>query len=407
MADGSQRMGIPAAQPATIMDLTRIREEFRRLYGSEPRYFHAPGRVNLIGEHTDYNDGYVLPIAIRQGTLAAMHARADGRLRVRSMNLDETAAIDLAHPGAGRRGSWVDYVEGIAAALLDRGIPLAGADVLIQSEVPIGGGLSSSAALEMAMAAALLAACGRSLDPLSLALAGQRAEHLHVGIRCGIMDQFTSVHGMKNHALLLDCRALEAKPVPIRLDGVCIILCDSGVRHALASSEYNRRRQDCEHAVSVLRTRIPGIRALRDVTYAQLQEHRAALEERVFRRCRHVTLENERTLQAAAALEAGDAAAMGRLMRESHRSLKEDYEVSCRELDLLVESACRQPGVLGARMTGGGFGGCTVNLVRQADVCGFMEAVSRSYQAETGMAPKMLAAEAGDGAREIIPGEEA
>jgi galactokinase len=377
---------------------------FQDRYGTTPRIFRAPGRVNLIGEHTDYNDGFVLPMAIDRETLVAVSPRRDRILRVWSLNLDNSQDLDLEKLGPGRRGGWVDYVEGIASALIGRGMKLPGADIALTSDVGIGSGLSSSAALEIALGTALVAISGSSLDRLSLALAGQTAEHVHVGIQCGIMDQYTSVHALKDHAILLDCRSLESKQIPLGLGEYQVVVCDSHVRHRLASSEYNQRRQDCQLGVQLLRAVLPGIRALRDVASDQLEAHRSLLPQTVYRRCRHVIGENHRTLRAADALSAGDVSTMGELMSASHRSLKDDYMVSCRELDILVESAGAQPGVLGSRMTGGGFGGCTVNLVQKSRLHFFHEAVAREYQSKTGIVPEIFAASASAGAGEIAIG---
>jgi galactokinase len=376
---------------------------FRQLYGKEPRLFYAPGRVNLIGEHTDYNEGFVLPMAIDKGTTAAIAARSDRILRVTSLNLAASIEFTIDQPGCGRSGNWSDYVEGIVAALLAKGAPLVGADVALESDVSIGGGLSSSAALEMALGMALLSAANIPVEKLSLAQAGQVAEHCHVGIHSGIMDQFTSIFARKDHAILLDCRSLEARQIPLRLHEYKIVICDSRVRHALASSEYNQRRKDCESGVALLRDSLKEILALRDVTSAQFETNCSLLPEPVKRRCRHVIRENERTLKAAEALAAGNVIEMGRLMSASHHSLRMDYEVSCSELDLLVELAEAQPGVLGARMTGGGFGGCTVNLVERCRMDAFLNNVSRDYQIQTGILPGIFIAEASDGAREQYP----
>jgi galactokinase len=381
--------------------ISDLAAKFRKLYGKEPRLFHAPGRVNLIGEHTDYNDGFVLPMAIHQGTTLAIAERSDRMLQATSFNLNDSVQLDLDKLGCGRSGSWRDYVEGIAAALLASGMPLSGADIALESDVSIGGGLSSSAALEMALGTALISISRASMDNLSLARAGQTAEHRHVGIQCGIMDQFISINALKDHAILLDCRSLESRQIPLHLNEYQVVICDSRVRHALASSEYNQRRRDCESGVALLRAAFMQIQALRDVTSVQLKAQASLLPESVLKRCRHVTSENERTVKAAEALAAGNLIEMGKLMSASHHSLKVDYEVSCRELDLLVELAEAQPGVLGARMTGGGFGGCTVNLVEKCRIDSFIENVSRNYQGQTGIQPVIFAAEAADGAREL------
>lgn len=374
---------------------------FQERYGKIPRIFRAPGRVNLIGEHTDYNDGFVLPMAIDRDTLVAIAPRDDRVLRVWSLNLKESREIDLDNPGPGRRGMWIEYVEGVAAALSDYGIRLTGAEIALKSEVGIGSGLSSSAALEIALGKALTGISSGHIDMLSLALAGQTAEHRFVGIKCGIMDQYTSVHAIKDHAILLDCRSLQSRQIPLHLHGYNIVICDSRVRHALASSEYNQRRQDCQSGVQILAAVLPGIRALRDVTLEQLNAHRSLLTETVYRRCRHVITENERTLGAASALAEGDVPAVARLMSESHRSLRDDYEVSCSELDLLVDLAQAQPGALGSRMTGGGFGGCTVNIVETGKLKAFGEHVMLEYQHCTGITPEIFAAHPSAGAEEL------
>jgi galactokinase len=384
------------------VDAAELRRVFDELYGADPRLFRAPGRVNLIGEHTDYNDGWVLPVAIDRATFVAAAPRRDRRVRVRSLDLDAAAEFDLDRPGPPRRSGWLDYVEGVAVALERRGLRLAGADLLLQSEVSIGGGLSSSAALEVSVGLALAAVSGREIDATELALAGQAAEHDHVGIQSGIMDQLTAVRGRAGHALLLDCRSLESEAVPLALPGTSLVVCDSLVRHELASSEYNTRRSECERGAVLLARELPGVRALRDVTVEQFAEREHLLPEPIRRRCRHVIAENRRTLAAAGALAAGEDAVIGRLMAESHRSLRDDYEVSCPELDLLVALAREIPGAAGARMTGGGFGGCTINLVRRDAVAAFRERIMREYARRTGREPVVFAVESSNGASEIL-----
>jgi galactokinase len=384
-----------------MVDIPDLIAAFQQRYETRPRVFRAPGRVNLIGEHTDYNDGFVLPMAIDRETAVAIVPRSDRILRVYSMNLDDSRELDLDRLGTGRQDIWLDYVEGIASALLEKGLKLRGADIALNSDVGIGSGLSSSAALEISLGTALAASSETSIDKLSLALAGQTAEHVHVGMQCGIMDQFVSVHAMADHAILLDCRSLRSQQVPLNLHDCRVVVCNSRVRHTLASSEYNQRRQECQSGVKLLSKALPGIQALRDVSLDQLEEHRSLLPEIIFRRCRHVISENDRTQKAADALSAGDVAGMGRLMSASHKSLRDDYQVSCKELDILVESAEAQPGVLGARMTGGGFGGCTVNLIRLRSLESFCEKVSQEYQTKTGIVPEIFAVRSSSGAGEI------
>lgn len=390
-----------------MIDRTALRRAFHDLYGTKahaPRLFRAPGRVNLIGEHTDYNDGFVLPMAIDRETCVAALPRDDRRVRVYSLNVDERAEFDLDAPGARERGIWLDYVEGVAQALERRGVRLRGADLAISSDVPAGAGLSSSAALEVSAGLALASVAGVEVDRVALALAGQEAEHTYVGAKVGIMDQFIAALGRAGHALLIDCRTLETKAIPVDTRETVIAICDSRVKHELSASEYNTRRAECEQGVELLRRAgLDGIRALRDVSEADLQEYAGALPEVVGRRCRHVVTENARTLAAADALANGQLEEMGRLMLASHASLSRDYEVSCRELDALVAIAMSIGGgaTLGARMTGGGFGGCTVNLVRRDALAEFSETITREYARATGQTPNIYVSEAGEGAKEI------
>jgi galactokinase len=321
------------------------------------------------------------------------------------MNQGAGAEFDLDAPGPRRRGVWLDYVEGVAAALERRGVRLRGANLALLSDVPVGAGLSSSAALEVSTGLALSSVSGQTVDPVTLALAGQEAEHTYVGAQVGIMDQFVSALGRKGHALLIDCRSRQGTPAPLDTSEAAVVVCDSKVKHALASSEYNTRRAECERGVALLREVLPGIKALRDVSAAEFGRHEGLLPEPVRRRCRHVVTENERTLAAASALRLGDLEEVGRLMSQSHRSLRDDYEVSCRELDVLVGIADESAGVLGARMTGGGFGGCTVNLVRRDALEDFRSAVFERYRLATGVVPAVYVFEPGGGAHEIIDGD--
>ena len=383
-----------------------MRRAFRERFGREPRMFRAPGRVNLIGEHTDYNGGFVLPLAIERETLVAAAVRADRRIIAHSVNLDERAEFDLDEPGERRRGIWLDYVEGMARSLESRGALLRGAELLILSDVPPGAGLSSSAALEVSVGLALATLAGTEVDGVELALAGQQAEHDYVGTMCGIMDQFVAALGRAGHALLIDCRTLEATPVPLDTRETAIVICDSRVNHELSSSEYNTRRAECERGVKLLREFLPGIKQLRDVSAEEFEQYESRLPEPVRRRCRHVVRENERTLRAADALRRGDLAEVGRLMRRSHESLRDDYEVSCAELDLLAETAWAfGEGVVGSRMTGGGFGGSTVSLVRRAALEDFKQAITTEYQKAKGFAPAVYVTDAGDGAGELMSDE--
>ena len=377
-----------------------VRQEFTRLHGMPARIFRAPGRVNLIGEHTDYNDGFVMPAALEFYTYVAAGWRDDRKLGVYAFNFDQTCLFDLDTIGDGPSGQWSDYVRGVAAVLQARGHQLRGANLVIKGEVPIGAGLSSSAAIEVATALALLAMANLSLDRKSIAQICQQAEHEYAGTKCGIMDQFVACFGQANQALLLDCRSLEYQLLPVDAS-VRIVICNTNVKHDLASGEYNLRRADCEGGVQYLSRYLPGIRALRDVTAAQLDEFGGRLPEITYRRCRHVVTENARVLAAAEALKSGNLRLFGDLMLESHRSLQFDYEVSSPELDLMVNLAQSCPGVLGARMTGGGFGGCTVNLVRAEDTENFSDTIKRQYQAASGLQAEVYICMPGDGASEI------
>jgi galactokinase len=360
--------------------------ELRARFGDRGRVYRAPGRVNLIGEHTDYNDGYVMPAAINLACGVAIEARNDRILVVRSANIMGEANAHLADLPAKPSGYWTDYVIGIAAALERAGFLLQGANLYIRSEVPLGSGLSSSAALETSVAYALLDSAGYAVDLRQLALLCQRVENEYVGARCGIMDQFIACHGRSGHALLLDCRSLDFRFLKVP-DQARLVVCNTMVKHELASSEYNRRRAQGEEALRLLAANLPGVRALRDVSMHDLESNRSLLPATIYKRACHVIEENDRVLKAASALEAGDLTLFGELMAESHRSLKNLYEVSCQELDLMVEIANRTSGVYGARMTGGGFGGCTVNLVRAETAADFARQVGDAYYCATGLCP--------------------
>jgi galactokinase len=384
-----------------VPDLASLRAAFLSAYGKTPRIFSAPGRVNLIGEHTDYNDGFVLPMAIDRRTAVAAAPRSDRKIVVQSKNIGQKEEIDLDRPGPKQRGSWLDYIEGTAQALEQRGVVLNGAELLIDSDVPSGAGLSSSAALEMSVGLALSSLANDSrLSRVELALAGQSAEHNYVGTMCGIMDQFIASLGQADHALLIDCRSLEPQAVPLALPGAVILICDTRVKHELASSEYNKRRAECQEGVKLLKEALPDIRALRDVSVAQFEKHEDRLADPIRRRCRHVVTENDRTLAAARALSRNDLVEFGRLMAMSHRSLRDDYEVSCPELDASVDVAASVSGVYGARMTGGGFGGCTVNLVANEAIEPLSDALRSELGRRFGKRPEVFASRASDGTME-------
>ena len=373
-----------------------LARSFRDAFKREPRLFRAPGRVNLIGEHTDYNEGFVLPAAIDLSTYVAIAPREDLRLRARSRHFDQALDCDL-HDLPSRGGDWRDYLVGVVRALLDAGHVLRGADMLIDGDLPMGAGLSASAALEVVVGLALSDIAGVTLDRTEFALLCQRAENAFVGAQCGVMDQFISCRGIEGAALLLDCRSLEAKAVAID-PAARLIVCDTMVRHRIAGGDYNARRRECERAVELLKVALPQIAALRDLDERQLADHASLLPPVLLRRARHVVCENARTLRAAAALQAGDLALCGRLMNASHESLRDDYEVSCKELDVMVEAARTAPGVYGARMMGGGFGGCTINLVESDCAVAFMTSVGPAYRDATGVTPNIFCCAPASGA---------
>ncbi len=372
-----------------------LTRHFPRVFDGAPDVIvRAPGRVNLIGEHTDYNDGFVLPMAIDFDIRVAARARPDRLVRLYSVDLDrrDTFSLDDVRRITPERVIWADYVRGVADVLQREGYALRGMDAAITGNVPRASGLSSSAAMELAAITAFRLLGQLDLDPVKAALLGQRAENEFVGMRCGIMDQFISSLGKADHALLIDCRSLDYRPVPIP-DGVRIIVTDSGVRRGLVDSAYNERRAQCEQGARLL-----GVRALRDVSVEIFAAHEKRLPPVVARRCKHVVTENDRTLKNVEALERGDLEAFGRAMNESHASLRDWFEVSIKELDALVEIQQSVSGCLGARLTGAGFGGCTVALVREEAVPAVIEAIQARYPARTGKTPQIYVCRAAEGA---------
>lgn len=356
----------------------------------------APGRVNLIGEHTDYNEGFVLPVAIDLEVRMAVAWTDDGVARVTRLDDGADTTIDFkALPSPG--GDWHDYIGGTAWSMSRSDLELHGFAGALASTVPIGAGLSSSAALELASAWALSGPDGPRVPPLELARIAQRAENEHVGVRCGLMDQFASACGQAGHALLLDCRSLEWRAVPLPED-LSLVVIHTGVPRSLGSSAYNGRRADCEAAVAVLAQDDPAVTSLRYADIDRLEANRDRMPARAYDRARHVITENDRVLSAVEALERGDHERLGDLMAASHASLRDRYEVSCPELDALVEIAASVPGVMGSRMTGAGFGGCTVTLVRPDAVASLRDRVERDYPARTGRTPTMWSLRAVDGA---------
>ena len=381
--------------------LERLIAAHRARFGTRPTIAaRAPGRINLIGEHTDYTDGFVLPAAIDRDLALVATPRDDRRLRLHSLNAEEPAdvALDALRPA----GAWHDYAVGVAAALEGAGHTLRGLDATCDGTVPLGGGLSSSAALEVATAFALVAASGLAVPPRDLALLCQRAEHEFVGASVGIMDQFISIFGQRDHALFLDCRSLATEVVHLGASDadLAFVVCDSGVKHQLASGEYNRRRQECAEATDALRASYPDITNLRDVTPEMLGAAWGlfAGREVVARRARHVVTENARVLATVAAIRAGDWGAVGAALGASHASLRDDYEVSVPEIDALVEIARGVAGVVGSRLMGGGFGGSTITLLRRDALERFTAAIGAGYPARAGREATVYPREIVDGA---------
>jgi galactokinase len=378
----------------------RITSAFQTRYERRPEtVVRAPGRANLLGGHTDYNDGYVLPVALDRAAWIAAASIVKSEANVYAMDLESGTVFSLdGVPPAD--GSWADYPRGVAWALRERGLKLAGMQAVLTSDVPVGSGLSSSAAVEVAFAYAWQQLSDFRLIRRNLALVCQRAENVYVGVNCGVMDQMTSALGVKGHALLLDCRTLKTEPVPLP-KGVAIVVADTGVRRKLAASEYNVRRAQCEQAVEILSTDLPGIRALRDVSPDDLKRLRKRLPAVVHRRARHVVTDNARVLQAAEALRGGDVATVGALMKACHVSLRDDYEVSSPELDTLAEAAWEVAGCHGARLTGAGFGGCIVALLAADAVPDFESRVSAAYETAFGRRPDIHVCQAGDGVTKV------
>ena len=387
--------------------LNKLIKEFQKLYGAEGelRTYFDPGRVNLIGEHTDYNGGHVFPCALTLGTYAVVRDREDRGLRFYSMNFSslgvlETSLDDLVPH---KEASWTNYPKGVMWAFEKRGFHLThGLDIAIFGDIPAGSGLSSSASLEVLTGIILKDTFG--FDQVSMpeiALIGQDSENNFNGCNCGIMDQFASAMGRKDHAIFLDTSTLEYQYAPVRLEDSKIVITNSKVKHSLVNSAYNDRRRECETALSDLQT-VTQIKTLGDLSNEAFESFQSAIKDPVcLKRARHAVHENQRTIQAVEALKNNDIALFGKLMNASHESLKTDYEVSCPEIDLLVDLAQAMPGVIGSRITGGGFGGCTVSIVKNDTVDRFVKEIGSAYQKETGHEAEFYIVEIGDGARKL------
>ncbi len=377
--------------------------EFQRHYGRPPRWIvAAPGRVNVIGEHTDYNDGFVLPMAIeRYAIMAADATAAPGAINVYDAHFQETAKIDISGPVTQGQPKWSNYIRGVLAWFQKRGEKIPALDVAFMSTVPLGGGLSSSAALEVCTATLMEAATGRGIDPVEKALIAQTAEHEFAGVPCGIMDQFISALGREGHLLLLDCRTRKTELVPMNDLSVELLVINTNVKHELGSGEYAQRRAQCEEAAKIL-----GVTSLRDATADQLEQAKSKMSAVVYARARHVIGEIERTLHAAEGIRQSNWPTVGQFMYASHYSLRDDYAVSCQELDVVVEIAediGMVGGVYGCRMTGGGFGGCCVALVKTGAVDSITREIAKHYQERTGIEASIFSSRPAAGAM-IIKG---
>ena len=383
-----------------MLDVSVTRRLHEDRFGAKPRMFAAPGRVNLIGEHTDYADGFVMPAAIDFATFAAISPRGDGKIVIRSENYSEQVEHAAAALPQKRRGHWSDYPLGVLAVLAEEGISIPAFSLTLHGDVPVGAGLSSSAAIEVATMVAVLSLTDAEIALPKIALLCQKAENCFVGASTGIMDQFIACCGAADHALLLDCRSLEFRlaPIPAHLS---LVISNTMVKHTHAGGEYNTRRAEVEEATATLRRHRPEIKKLRDATVEDLQRWGGEMPDNVLRRARHIITENNRTVAAADALERGDLKTLGRLLYEAHASYRDDFEASCPEADILVELASKQEGCIGARLTGGGFGGCTVNLVETARAREFSEALREGYKQATDIDADIYLCRASAGAHEI------
>ena len=379
-----------------------IAAEFKRRFPGRPLFVVSPGRVNLIGEHTDYNEGFVLPGAVDKAIVFAVGPRADGLCHFVSRDFDQEFRVELdgLHRSPLR---WPDYLEGVIDQFLRGGHRLKGFNVVFGGDIPIGAGMASSAAIEGGLAFALDRLFGLGLGGVALALLAQRAENEFVGVRCGIMDQFINLNGRERQLLKLDCRSLAYDYVPFERQDLRVVVCDTLVRRELASSEYNVRRRQCEEGVAAVRSSAPHAKSLRDVTPDLLEAHRVEMDPVVYKRCAYVIGENARLLAGCDDLARGDVRAFGEKMSASHAGLRDEYEVSSPELDRLVEAASQVPGVLGARMMGAGFGGCTINLVEEAAVPEFEVRVARDYEAAFGKTPPIHVVKIEAGTHAIEP----
>jgi len=381
------------------MMIDNVGKEHFRVFGVKAAVIaFAPGRVNFIGEHTDYNGGLVMPAALDLGVMVAASPLSESLLRVRSIDFDKLAEYDINNLKRDDKESWANCPKGMTAVLLEKFGFIGGIALTITGNIPLGSGLSSSAACEIAVGKAIAALFGITVEPMELALSAQTAEHRFTGTMCGIMDQAASVLGRKDHLIKLDCAKLAWEYVPFNLSNAKLLITHSGVKHNLADGEYNRRRNECSEALSIIKYIIPSINTLAECEPSWLEKNSYLFSDTIYRRAHHVATEQQRVLLAGEALFNGNLAEVGRLMTASHRSLQHDYEVSCEELDFLVDNALKLPGVYGARMTGGGFGGCMITLIENSAIETYKESLS-AYCLKYGIEPRVIEAVPSDGAR--------
>ncbi len=393
------------------MNVQELKKEFINLYGGEEsdiRIFHSPGRVNLIGEHTDYNGGYVFPAALTMGTTIALRVTNAEVIRLKATDLDELITIELDKLDSYKDLWWGNYQAGVCVELKKNGYDIVGCDMLYDDTLPHGGGLSSSAAIEVCTALALATVSNEKngitnkVDMVKMAFIGQAAEHNYCNVKCGIMDQFASAMGKANHAIFLDCKNMDYKLIPLKMDGYKLVITNTNKKHSLASSAYNERRSECEKGFEILKKSYPDITCLGDVTVEMLENVKDTItEEIILKRISHVIYEDDRVLKSIDALENGNINLFGELMNQSHNSLRDLYEVTGIELDTLVEEARKIDGVIGSRMTGAGFGGSTVSIVNENAIDEFIEKVTKNYTAKIGYAPTVLIDDIGDGGMEM------
>ncbi|GAA0879132.1 galactokinase [Algoriphagus jejuensis] len=368
---------------------SQITESFLSHFSTSPLIAFAPGRINLIGEHTDYQEGFVFPAAVEQGIWAAIQKNQTNVCRLFSMDFDEQYTFEL-EAFSPKKGHWATYVMGMVALLKQAGYPVVGFDMVIGGNIPVGSGLSSSAALSVAIGTGISALFGFQIPKKSIALYGQKSEHLFAGVKCGIMDPYASAFGEKGKALLLDCRGNTHEEIPAEFGEYALVLVNSKVKHSLADSAYNKRREACEESVRILSASFPGIITMRDIALSELDQVEKLLPVELFPKAKHQITENARVHQAGKALKSGELQLFGALLKASHESLSKDYEVSCAELDFLAEASWEMDGVLGSRMMGGGFGGCTINLVKNSEIVHFEKSMEQAYQKKFGISPDFI-----------------